>query len=71
MTNADKPINDFILTGYSVEAIEGSLAIWGHSSSCISPLVYLRRPKWIKDDACWDGIVKSIMMSLRPNTAVR
>lgn len=71
MTESTDPADEFILTGYSVEAIEGSLAIWGHSSFCISPLVYLRRPKWIKDDACWADIVKSIMMSLRPNTAVR
>jgi len=83
MTNADNPaddytdelaselVDDFILTRYSVEAIEGCLAIWGHSSSCISPLVYLRRPKWIKDGACWSDIVNSIMFSMKPNTAVR
>jgi hypothetical protein len=70
MADSTEPADDFILTGYSVEAIEGSLAIWGHSDSCVSPLVYLRRPKWIKSDDCWADIVKSIVISMKPNTAV-
>lgn len=29
-----------------------------------TPLVYFQRPKWIKDDACWDKIVQSIRLQL-------
>ena len=31
-----------------------------------TPLVYFQRPKWIKDDACWEKIVSSIRLQL-PN----
>ena len=28
------------------------------------PLVYLQRPKWIKDDAAWKKIVESVQLRL-------
>ena len=31
---------------------------------CFMPLVYLQRPKWIKDDAAWEKIVKSVRLTL-------
>ena len=36
-----------------------------------SPLVYLQRPKWIKDDDCWDKIVNSIRLNLPTNYEVK
>ena len=40
-------------------------AIWvrGKESGLI-PLIFLQRPKWIKDDAVWEKIVKSIQLRL-------
>ena len=29
-----------------------------------SPLIYLQRPKWIKDDAAWLKIVNSVRLKL-------
>lgn len=28
------------------------------------PLIYLQRPKWIKDDKAWETIVKSVKLDL-------
>ena len=28
------------------------------------PLIYLQRPKWIKDDAAWKKIVESVQLKL-------
>ena len=28
------------------------------------PLVYFQRPKWIKDDACWEKICKAVKLQL-------
>ena len=39
-------------------------AIWIKDVCCISPLVYLQRPKWIKDDAIWNEIVSSVRINL-------
>lgn len=37
-------------------ATDGSNGVW--------PLVYLQRPKWIKDDAAWARIVASVRLEL-------
>jgi hypothetical protein len=64
------------ITRYSIcRPIEGlckSWAIWGGNDedSSISPLVYLTRPKWIKDDASWEKIVNSIKLSLLTDTEI-
>jgi hypothetical protein len=70
MTEQPNTLRAFIPNSYSVEAINGSLAIWGHSEHCVSPLAYLRRPKWIKDDASWEKIVKSVRFSLDTQTII-
>jgi len=36
-----------------------------------SPIVYLQRPKWIKDDSCWKKIVESIQLKLPKNFEVK
>lgn len=35
------------------------------------PLVYLQRPKWIKDDDCWQKIVDSVRLQLPKNFEVK
>ena len=71
MTEQSNTPPAFIPNSYSVEAIGGSLAIWGHSEHCVSPLAYLRRPRWIKDGASWEKIVKSVGFSLDTQTIIK
>jgi hypothetical protein len=40
-------------------------------SNGYSALVYLQRPKWIKDDACWQKIVDSIHLNLPKDYEVK
>lgn len=64
------------ITRYSIcRPIEGSRGAWAIWGSCeedgsTSPLVYLTRPKWIKDDASWEKIVNSIKLSLPADTQI-
>lgn len=46
-------------------------AIVGSSGVYSSPLVYLQRPKWIKDDEVWKKIVESIQLNLPVDLEVR
>jgi hypothetical protein len=39
-------------------------AIMVSEGNISSPLIYLTRPKWIKDDAIWEKIVASVGISL-------
>lgn len=41
-------------------------SIWGSDldKNSVSPLIYLQRPKWIKDDEVWEKIVLSIKLEL-------
>ena len=40
-------------------------AIWGRGRTTASaPLVFLQRPKWIKDDEVWRKIVNSVHLKL-------
>ena len=56
------------IESYTVEGpIDGLVkqyAIWIKDNGCISPLVYLQRPKWIANDAQWLAIVHSIRLTL-------
>lgn len=37
----------------------------GSEDGCsYSPLVYFQRPRWIKDDAVWEEICKSLRLTL-------
>ena len=36
----------------------------GDNSNSYFPLVYLQRPKWIKDDVAWEKICNSIKLNL-------
>lgn len=51
-------------TSGPIKGVSKQSAIWGSNGTQTSPIVYLQRPKWIKDDACWDMIVKSISINL-------
>lgn len=39
-------------------------AIVGREGYSIAPLIYLQRPKWIKDDDCWNKIINSVTIKL-------
>ena len=39
-------------------------AIWGTEGNQSYPLVFLQRPKWIKDDVLWDKIVAGIRLDM-------
>lgn len=40
-------------------------AVWGSGEgAACSPLVFLQRPKWIKDDAVWRKIVDAVSLNL-------
>ena len=40
-------------------------AIWVSGEDApTSPLVFLQRPKWIKDDAAWAKIIESVQLRL-------
>lgn len=39
-------------------------AIWVDGGEGLYPLVYFQRPKWLKDDAKWLQIMKSIKLEL-------
>jgi len=64
------------ITRYSIcRPVEGlckSWAIWGggEKNGSASPLAYLTRPKWIKDDASWEKIVNSIKLDLPSETDI-
>ncbi len=46
-------------------------AIWATRGSVAAPLVYLRRPKWIKDDASWQAILDAIEFQLPQGIVIR
>ena len=47
-------------------------SIWGQfQSNCISPLIYLQRPKWIKDDEVWKQVCESVKIELPENFEVK
>lgn len=48
-------------------------AIWGQDSkkNSVSPLIYLQRPKWIKDDDVWQQIVNSVRLNLPSNLEIK
>ncbi len=54
---------------YSVELMP-TPGLWkrpcvlAHEGNKAAPLFYLQRPKWIKDDADWSRIVRSIELRL-------
>jgi hypothetical protein len=39
-------------------------AIWVTEGGRTAPLIYLQRPKWIKDDDVWEKIVESVSIDL-------
>jgi len=51
-------------TNRPVAGICRQYGVWAQEGSVTSPLIYLQRPKWIKDDAAWLKIVESIRLEL-------
>jgi hypothetical protein len=47
-----------------VKGLFKSHALMVTEGNVSSPLMYLTRPKWIKDDAAWERIVASVGVSL-------
>ena len=41
-----------------------SIMVEDETQNFIAPLIYLQRPKWIKDDECWEKIVQSVRITL-------
>lgn len=43
-----------------------SPTVWGYGDveNYVAPILYIRRPKWIKDDGVWEQIVQSIRLDL-------
>jgi hypothetical protein len=68
-------IQPFIAESYSIcqglGSTPSSWGAWASSGNHASPLFYIRRPKWIKDDACWKKIVKSIKITLLAGTEIK
>jgi hypothetical protein len=56
------------LTHYGVDGpVKGickQSAVWGREGHSAAPLVFLQRPKWIKDDLAWKKIIESIQLRL-------
>lgn len=59
------------IKSYSVwEPVKGICkqhAVWiknENSSNSFFPLIYLQRPKWLKDDVAWEKICKSIRLDI-------
>ena len=56
------------LTTYSVGGpVEGLCkqhAVWGSNGVQSCPLIFLQRPKWIKDDSAWQKIVDGVKLEL-------
>lgn len=49
---------------HPIEGLSKQYAIWISDSERSMPLVYLQRPKWIKDDEAWERVVLSIHLNL-------
>lgn len=45
--------------------------IYGNAGCIGAPLVYLQRPKWIKDDFVWEEITRSLSLNLPLGFEVR
>lgn len=41
-----------------------SITVEDETLNFIAPLIYLQRPKWIKNDVCWEKIVQSVRITL-------
>jgi hypothetical protein len=65
----------FTPTSYSLcgpqDGLSQGHAIWASSGSLAVPLVYLRRPKWIKNDASWQAILDAIEFKLQQGIVIR
>jgi hypothetical protein len=45
--------------------------VWGQDGNITAPLFCMQRPKWIKDDACWEKIVTSVKLNLPSETEIK
>lgn len=50
-----------------VKGITKQWAVWlNYNKASTTPLIYLQRPKYIKDDAVWEKIVESVRLEINP-----
>lgn len=60
-----------VLSG-PIKGVSKSYALWVESGVRCQPLVYFKKPKWIKDDAVWEKFVRGafIMISSEGQDAI-
>ena len=54
-----------------ISGICKSWGVWGQDGNITAPLFCMQRPKWIKDDACWEKIVTSVKLNLPSETEIK
>ena len=47
-----------------IKGVCKSSAVWARQGGAIFPLIYLQRPKWIKNDEAWKKVVESVRIAL-------
>ena len=58
-------IKTYSLTGACSPLWKGDCIIASDTKvTGMCPIIYLKRPKWIKDDAAWEALCKSIRLDL-------
>lgn len=62
------------INSYSIESprkgIFKQYTVCAYTENGLFPLIYLRRPVWIKSDAKWEKMVKSIRLDLKDGFAI-
>jgi hypothetical protein len=58
---------------FSPDSYQKQFSVHGISADTdlVMPLIYLQRPKWIKDDGVWEQICDSVKLSLPKDFEVR
>lgn len=56
-------VKSYALSG-PIEGLVKQHAIWAEEGTCMAPLIYLQRPKWISNDAQWKKICESVRLEL-------
>jgi hypothetical protein len=57
-------IKTYSITGACPPLWKSDCIVANAEPNGVCPIVYLRRPKWIKDDAAWKTLCKSIRLEL-------
>jgi hypothetical protein len=49
-----------------IKGVRKSYALWVESGVQFQPLVYFQKPKWIKDGAAWEKLIRGLFMAISP-----